>query len=59
MRSAAVKSAVKERIPFLQGRPDREAAIDKDDVLNLRIALGLHLDVLDLCRDPHIFNFPN
>lgn len=42
-------------IPFLSGRPRRGTAIDNDDVCNLRIALGLHHDVLDLCADPHLF----
>jgi hypothetical protein len=42
-------------IPFLAGRPARAHRIDFDDVFNLRIALGLHLDVLDLCADPHLF----
>ncbi len=58
MRSASMKpSTVSERIPFLKGRPDREIPVDKDDVFNLRIALGLHQDVIDLCRDPHLFDF--
>jgi hypothetical protein len=42
-------------IPFLTGRPSRPTPIDQDDVFNLRIALGLHHDVLDLCADPHLF----
>jgi hypothetical protein len=42
-------------IPFLAGRPQRDTAIDNDDLFNLRIALGLHHDVGDLCADPHLF----
>jgi hypothetical protein len=42
-------------IPFLAGRPQRGTRIDNDDLFNLRIALGLHHDVLDLCADPHLF----
>jgi hypothetical protein len=42
-------------IPFLTGRPARDHHIDQDDLFNLRIALGLHHDVLDLCADPHLF----
>jgi len=59
MRGSSIKSFIptEEKIPFLQGRPERDFAIDKDDILNLRIALGLHEDVLDLFGDPHIFNF--
>ena len=58
MRNASLKLLQsQDRIPFLQGRPDRSADIDKDDLLNLRIALGLHSDVLDLCEDPHLFDF--
>ena len=57
MRSAEMRHLAesKEKIPFLQGRPAREFPVDRDDLLNLQIALGLHLDVLDLCRDPHLF----
>ena len=58
MRSAPVKSSSsKEAIPFLKGRPDRDHAIDKDDLLNLQIALGLHGDVSDLYGDTHLFGF--
>jgi hypothetical protein len=42
-------------IPFLGGRPERPHRIDQDDLFNLKIALGLHHDVLDLCADPHLF----
>jgi hypothetical protein len=42
-------------IPFLAGRPDRSHRIDQDDLVNLKIALGLHRDVRDLCDDPHLF----
>ena len=59
MRSAPAKSQspVDNRIPFLEGRPERDAAIGKDDLLNLRIALGLHVDVSELYADPHLFVF--
>jgi len=61
MRGSPTKSltSLEDRIPFLQGRPERDLSIDKDDILNLRIALGLHEDVLDLYDDPHIFDFQN
>lgn len=42
-------------IPFLSGRPVRNHRIDQDDIVNLKIALGLHRDVRDLCDDPHLF----
>lgn len=42
-------------IPFLAGRPERGHRIDEDDLVNLKIALGLHHDVLDVCADPHLF----
>jgi hypothetical protein len=45
-------------IPFLGGRPRRGSKIDTDDLANLRIALGLHHDVMDLCADPHLFGTP-
>ena len=32
-------------IPFLHGRPVRESTIDKDDILNLRIALNTAADL--------------
>lgn len=38
------------------GRPGRNAVIGTDDVFNLRIALGLHRDVLEICADPHLFS---
>jgi hypothetical protein len=41
--------------PFLGGRPHRAERIGDEDLANLRIALGLHHDVLDLCADPHLF----
>jgi hypothetical protein len=41
--------------PFLGGRPRRAERIGDEDLANLRIALGLHHDVLDLCADPHLF----
>lgn len=43
------------RIAFLGGRPRRDDRIGPEDLANLRIALGLHHDVLDLCADPHLF----
>lgn len=43
------------RIPFLGGRPERAHPIDGDDLANLRIALGLHHDALEVCADPHLF----
>ncbi len=43
-------------IPFLAGRPRRSDRIGEEDLFNLRIALGLHQDVLDLCADPHLFD---
>ncbi len=42
-------------IPFLSGRLERNSCIDNDDVFNLRIALGLHHDVVEVCADPHLF----
>lgn len=50
--------SLQERIPFLKGRPERDTSIDSDDLFNLRIALGLHQDVLDLYSDSHLFGFP-
>jgi hypothetical protein len=60
MHSVPVKSTLRlqERIPFLKGRPERDTSIDSDDLFNLRIALGLHQDVLDLYSDSHLFGFP-
>ena len=57
MRTAPAKISIQDgnKIPFLEGRPDRTESIHSDDVLNLRIALGLHLDVSDLYGDPHLF----
>jgi hypothetical protein len=34
-----VQSSIKRHIPFLGGRPRRETTIDRDDVVNLEIAL--------------------
>ena len=42
-------------IPFLEGRPERDMPIGKDDLLNLRIALALLGDVEAFCRDRHLF----
>lgn len=49
-------SSVKPKIPFLAGRPLRDAVISKDDILNLVIALELHTDVAAFCEDRHLFN---
>ena len=35
-----VQFSVKRHIPFLEGRPRRETPIDRDDVINLEIALN-------------------
>jgi hypothetical protein len=35
-----VQASVKRHIPFLAGRPRRETPIDRDDVVNLEIALN-------------------
>ena len=46
----------KDANPVLRiGRPRRDTVIGTDDLFNLRIALGLHRDVLELCDDPHLF----
>ncbi|HEX2612991.1 MAG TPA: hypothetical protein VHO02_05320 [Fibrobacteria bacterium] len=42
-------------ISFLGGRPRRNESLGDEDLANLRIALGLHHDVLELCADPHLF----
>ena len=61
MRGSQTKSLtpIEDKIPFLQGRPERELSIGKDDILNLRIALGLHEDASDIQDDPHLFDFPH
>jgi hypothetical protein len=35
-----VQSSLKRYIPFMEGRPRRETPIDRDDVVNLEIALN-------------------
>jgi hypothetical protein len=45
----------KDKIPFLKGRPDRDFAISKDDMINLLIALEIHRDVATFCADKHLF----
>lgn len=50
------RTASGTEIPFLEGRPRRDERIGDEDLLNLRIALGLHRDVLELCADPHLFD---
>jgi hypothetical protein len=44
------QSLVKCRIPFLEGRPKRETAIDHDDLLNLAIALNTCKTVEEFLR---------
>ncbi len=44
------------KIPFLGGRPKRELNIDKDDIINLMIALELTGDVALFLEDRHLFN---
>jgi hypothetical protein len=34
------QASVHTKIPFLKGRPKRETAIDRDDCMNLEIALN-------------------
>lgn len=38
------------------GRPDRQDPINRDDILNLKIALAIDVDVLDFLADQHIFS---
>jgi len=61
MRSAPARdlTEAKDKIPFLKGRPVRELPVGRDDFVNLQIALGLHEDVMDLCKDPHLFATPH
>ncbi len=35
------QSATKTRIPFLGGRPKRDTAVDRDDLVNLAILLNV------------------
>ena len=55
MRHAPRHEALKDKIPFLKGRPDRDYSISKDDMLNLLIALEIHRDVSSFWQDKHIF----
>ncbi len=42
--------------PDLVGRPEREVAIDQDDILNLKIALEIISDSSELLVDRYLFN---
>ncbi len=55
MKHITRHEAIKDKIPFLKGRPEREFAISKDDMINLVIALEIHRDVATFCQDKHIF----
>lgn len=55
MKHAARHETIKDKIPFLKGRPDREFPISKDDMINLQIALEIHRDVSTFWMDKHIF----
>jgi hypothetical protein len=39
-KKESADSLLKNRIPFLQGRPDRELPINHDDMINLAILLN-------------------
>ena len=39
-----------------QNLPDRETIINRDDILNLKIALEVSSDVLEFVQDQHIFD---
>lgn len=41
-----------------QNLPDRETIINRDDILNLKIALEVSSDVLEFVQDQHIFDSP-
>ncbi len=56
MKHAARHETIKDKIPFLKGRPDRELPISKDDMINLQIALEIHSNVPTLWTDKYIFN---
>ncbi len=43
------------KIPFLDGRPERELSITRDDVVNLMIALEINEDVTDFLKDKFMF----
>jgi hypothetical protein len=55
MKHASRHEAIKDKIPFLKGRPERDFAITKDDLINLQIALEIHRDVSSFWMDKHIF----
>ena len=55
MKHASRHEAIKDKIPLLKGRPDREFPISKDDVINLQIALEISRDVSTFWADKHIF----
>jgi hypothetical protein len=39
-RNSRHKVTIQGKIPFLKGRPKRETGIDRDDCINLEIALN-------------------
>lgn len=41
----------KDYIPFGSGRPKRQTTIDKDDILNLKIALNLSKNLNDFLEN--------
>ena len=55
MKHVSRTETIKDKIPFLKGRPDRESNISKDDMINLQIALELSRDVSTFWQDKHIF----
>jgi hypothetical protein len=55
MKHASRHEAIKDKIPFLKGRPERDIPICKDDMINLLIALEIHRDVTTFWQDKHIF----
>jgi hypothetical protein len=42
--------------PDLVGRPDREAVISQDDIVNLKISLEIISDSSELVLDRYLFN---
>ncbi len=58
MKESASKkngTGIQEKIPFLEGRPKREYGLNKDDLIDLVIALETSEDLLDFINDRHIF----
>jgi hypothetical protein len=55
MKHISRHEIIKDKIPFLKGRPDREFPVSKDDMINLLIALEVHRDVSTFCSDKHLF----